>query len=122
MSVSKWSHSFSETVNAEKLPTVGVAIHFFSGNWGTACVFQQVGAVAYWEVAVLQERYEDCIISQSGLPDFWICCHLTCISWVEMVRAWLVAYVGRMGQKNSYGILAEKSLQIGRLKSRRVWK
>jgi hypothetical protein len=70
MSVCKWSHSLSETVNAESLPTVGVAIHFFSGNWGTACGFQQVGAVAYWEVAVLQELFEDCIISQSGLPDF----------------------------------------------------
>jgi len=73
-------------------------------------------------VTVLQELFEDCIILQSGLPDFWIYCHLTCISWVEMVRAWLVAYVDRMGQTNSYGILVEKYLQIGHLKSRREWK
>jgi len=88
MSVSKWSHAFSETVNTERLPAVGVAVHFFSGKWGTACGFQQVGAVAYWELAVLQELFEDYIISQSGLPYFWIYSHLTCISWVEMVRAW----------------------------------
>jgi len=39
-----------------------------------------------------------------------------------MVRSLLVAYIDRMGQTNSYGILVEKYLQTGHLKSRREWK